>query len=127
MNTENAASPSIDEQLSTMAEMLTVQNDRLRKLENTLTICQQRVVALAGREPNYTDPDASYMSALTFCETKTDMVSHIRAAHALDELALEMCRKLCIRIGREPNAIWGWAYLYPLAVLHECYLIMNQE
>ncbi|MBF0097151.1 MAG: hypothetical protein HQM04_10730 [Magnetococcales bacterium] len=129
MHTGKATSLSIKAQLSEIAEMVTAQNDRLRQLENALTICQQRVVFLAGREPNYLDPNGSYMSALTYCETKTDgvsFISYVGPAYALDKLALDMCRKMGIRIGREPNAMWGWSNLYPLEILHECYMAMQQ-
>lgn len=126
MNADNTLDLTFDQQISEVSKTLAAQNDRIRKYENSLAICHQRVLSLSDRESHYVNPEECYQSALTYSRRICD-ASYLEIAHELNELADEMCRRLGIRIGREPNALFGWVNLYPLEVLQECSIKLDLD
>ncbi|MBF0437397.1 MAG: hypothetical protein HQL77_18820 [Magnetococcales bacterium] len=119
MNT-NTSLPTFEQKTPEISEILEEHATRIKRIEFDLRSSDARILALGDCVDRRMDSESRYVSAQDFCKRQDLEFNSLKAVHALDSLATTMCRNLDIRVGNEPNAMWGWITLFPIEVLWEC-------
>ncbi|MBF0423148.1 MAG: ORF6N domain-containing protein [Magnetococcales bacterium] len=112
-------------QLYLMAKAVWEQEERIRQIEQTSSEQQRRIDAIARRQDDM-DGDTGYTTALAFCR-REKVPAPLALARRLGVMASEMCRDLGICTGSVPDERWGSVNSYPVDVLRECLVTLNNN
>ena len=122
---EREVPKSKDQILLLIMQLLAEQEERMQQIEAVQARHQERLNSIANRQDRM-GGGTGHMTALVFCRLEC-LPSPLVFARRLDFLAADFCHRLGILTGQVPDERWGTVNSYPVEVLQECLLTMDQQ